>query len=151
MTSTRCSPLSMRTRKAPWTACATWRTSRWRTSRTGYVMTWMQCWAMDLPRDPDKANLCAPAPRQSRLCHTRPMRDSRRHGRLDQTGRAGSSGLGSQQSESPYMEGVISMSKEPSVIEKMLGDFAPKLVDLTDRVLFGDVWERPELSKRDRS
>ena len=34
---------------------------------------------------------------------------------------------------------------------RLLGDFAPKLVDLTDRVLFGDVWERPELSKRDRS
>jgi 4-carboxymuconolactone decarboxylase len=33
----------------------------------------------------------------------------------------------------------------------MLGDFAPKLVELTDNVLFGDVWERPELSKRDRS
>ena len=33
----------------------------------------------------------------------------------------------------------------------MLGDFAPKLVELTDEVLFGDVWERPELSKRDRS
>lgn len=32
-----------------------------------------------------------------------------------------------------------------------LGDFAPKLVDLTDNVLFGDVWERPQLSKRDRS
>ena len=43
------------------------------------------------------------------------------------------------------------MSKEPSAIEKMLGDFAPKLVELTDRVLFGDIWERPELSKRDRS
>ena len=43
------------------------------------------------------------------------------------------------------------MSKEPSAVEKMLGDFAPKLVDLTDRVLFGDMWERPELSKRDRS
>ncbi len=43
------------------------------------------------------------------------------------------------------------MSKEPSAVEKMLGDFAPKLVDLTDRVLFGDVWERPELSRRDRS
>jgi len=43
------------------------------------------------------------------------------------------------------------MSKEPSAAEKMLGDFAPKLVDLTDRVLFGDVWERAELSKRDRS
>ena len=33
----------------------------------------------------------------------------------------------------------------------MLGDFAPKLVDLTDRVLFDEVWERKELSKRDRS
>ena len=43
------------------------------------------------------------------------------------------------------------MNKEPSAAEKMIGDFAPKLVDLTDRVLFGDVWERPELSKRDRS
>ena len=45
----------------------------------------------------------------------------------------------------------MSMSKEPSAAEKMIGDFAPKLVDLTDRVLFGDVWERRELSKRDRS
>ncbi len=33
----------------------------------------------------------------------------------------------------------------------MFGDFAPKLVQLTDHVLFGDVWERKELSKRDRS
>ena len=33
----------------------------------------------------------------------------------------------------------------------MFGDFAPKLVQLTDEVLFGDVWERKELSKRDRS
>ena len=43
------------------------------------------------------------------------------------------------------------MSREPSAAKKLLGDFAPKLVDLTDRVLFGEVWERPELSKRDRS
>jgi 4-carboxymuconolactone decarboxylase len=43
------------------------------------------------------------------------------------------------------------MSREPSAVEKMIGDFAPKLVDLTDRVLFGDIWERKELSKRDRS
>jgi 4-carboxymuconolactone decarboxylase len=35
--------------------------------------------------------------------------------------------------------------------QKMIGDFAPKLVTLTDDVLFGDVWERAELSKRDRS
>ena len=34
---------------------------------------------------------------------------------------------------------------------KSFGDFAPKLVDLTEDVLFGDVWERPQLSKRDRS
>ena len=33
----------------------------------------------------------------------------------------------------------------------MFGDLAPKLVQLTDDVLFGDVWERSELSKRDRS
>jgi len=43
------------------------------------------------------------------------------------------------------------MSKEPSAAQKMMGDFAPKLVELTDNVLFGDVWERPGLSKRDRS
>ena len=29
--------------------------------------------------------------------------------------------------------------------------FAPKLMELTDDVLFGDIWERPGLSKRDRS
>jgi 4-carboxymuconolactone decarboxylase len=28
---------------------------------------------------------------------------------------------------------------------------APKLAELTEKVLFGDVWERPGLSKRDRS
>jgi 4-carboxymuconolactone decarboxylase len=28
---------------------------------------------------------------------------------------------------------------------------APKLIELTETVLFGDVWERPGLSKRDRS
>src|SRR3954462_2413362 len=45
----------------------------------------------------------------------------------------------------------MSNSKPPSAARKSLGDFAPKLVDLTDDVLFGDVWERPDLSKRDRS
>jgi 4-carboxymuconolactone decarboxylase len=30
-------------------------------------------------------------------------------------------------------------------------DFVPKLGELRDSVLFGDIWERPELSKRDRS
>jgi len=32
-----------------------------------------------------------------------------------------------------------------------LGETAPKLAQLTDDVLFGDIWERPQLSKRDRS
>lgn len=43
------------------------------------------------------------------------------------------------------------MSNQPTPVQKLLGDFAPKLVELTDRVLYDDVWERPELSKRDRS
>ena len=28
---------------------------------------------------------------------------------------------------------------------------APKLIDMTEKVVYGDVWERPGLSKRDRS
>ena len=32
-----------------------------------------------------------------------------------------------------------------------LRPIVPKLIDLTENVLFGDVWERPGLSKRDRS
>jgi 4-carboxymuconolactone decarboxylase len=43
------------------------------------------------------------------------------------------------------------MSKQPSAAQKMIGDIAPALADLTDRVLFGEVWERSDLSKRDRS
>ena len=43
------------------------------------------------------------------------------------------------------------MTNEPTPAQKLIGDFAPKLVSLTDDVLFGDVWARPELSPRDRS
>lgn len=28
---------------------------------------------------------------------------------------------------------------------------APKLIELTEKIVYGDVWERPGLSKRDRS
>ena len=42
-------------------------------------------------------------------------------------------------------------TKKPSAAQTSVGDFAPKLVQLTDDVLFGDIWERPQLSKRDRS
>jgi 4-carboxymuconolactone decarboxylase len=40
---------------------------------------------------------------------------------------------------------------DPSPLRRAIGDFVPKIVDITDDVLFGDVWERPELPKRDRS
>jgi 4-carboxymuconolactone decarboxylase len=45
----------------------------------------------------------------------------------------------------------VSASAEPSRAQRLFGDFAPKLVQLNDDVLFGDVWERPGLAKRDRS
>jgi 4-carboxymuconolactone decarboxylase len=38
-----------------------------------------------------------------------------------------------------------------SAMQRMFGGFVPKFVSLTDDVLFGDVWARPELSPRDRS
>lgn len=40
---------------------------------------------------------------------------------------------------------------EQTPAQRAIGDIAPKLADLTDDVLFADVWERTELSKRDRS
>jgi 4-carboxymuconolactone decarboxylase len=42
-------------------------------------------------------------------------------------------------------------SAKPRPSQGPIGDFAPKLAELTDDVLYGDVWERSELSKRDRS
>jgi 4-carboxymuconolactone decarboxylase len=39
----------------------------------------------------------------------------------------------------------------PSRAQQLMGDIAPKLAELTDTVLFGDIWERSGLSKRDRS
>jgi len=40
---------------------------------------------------------------------------------------------------------------KPRPSQGAIGDFAPKLAQITDDVLYGDIWERPELSKRDRS
>jgi len=45
----------------------------------------------------------------------------------------------------------MSESQAQTAAQKMIGDFAPKLVSLTDDVLFGDIWERKELAPRDRS
>jgi 4-carboxymuconolactone decarboxylase len=43
------------------------------------------------------------------------------------------------------------VGKQPRPSQAAIGGFAPKLAELTDNVLYGDVWERPELSKRDQS
>lgn len=46
---------------------------------------------------------------------------------------------------------VIGSPRAPSAAQKLMGDFDPKLAELTDTVLYADVWERPGLSKHDRS
>jgi len=45
------------------------------------------------------------------------------------------------------------LSTQPAVstARDVVRQVAPKLIDLSEKVLFGDVWERPGLSKRDRS
>ncbi len=43
------------------------------------------------------------------------------------------------------------MAGEPTAVRLPYADIAPALADYTERVLFGDVWERPGLSPRDRS
>ena len=45
------------------------------------------------------------------------------------------------------------MSTQPAAptARDVVRQVAPKLIDLSEKVLFGDVWERPGLSKRDRS
>lgn len=44
------------------------------------------------------------------------------------------------------------MAKIPSSASRdAVRDTVPKLIEVTEKVLFGDVWERPGLSKRDRS
>jgi len=43
------------------------------------------------------------------------------------------------------------MADEQTPAQKAYADIAPALADYSDKVLFGDVWERPGLSKRDRS
>ncbi|MCP2032395.1 4-carboxymuconolactone decarboxylase [Okibacterium sp. HSC-33S16] len=43
------------------------------------------------------------------------------------------------------------MTEQQSAAQRLVGDIAPKLAELTDEVLFGDVWDRDTLPKRDRS
>ena len=44
------------------------------------------------------------------------------------------------------------MAQAPSSASRdAVRNTVPKMIELTEKVLFGDVWERPNLSKRDRS
>jgi 4-carboxymuconolactone decarboxylase len=52
---------------------------------------------------------------------------------------------------SPLTLGDQAMADEPTNARKNFGDIAPHLAEITDKVLFGDVWENPALSPRDRS
>lgn len=48
-------------------------------------------------------------------------------------------------------QAASSAAPRPRPSQGAIGDFAPKLAQITDDVLYADIWERPELSKRDRS
>jgi 4-carboxymuconolactone decarboxylase len=48
------------------------------------------------------------------------------------------------------MEETMAQS-QTSPAREQVRDIVPGLVELSSRVLFGEVWERPGLSKRDRS
>ena len=41
--------------------------------------------------------------------------------------------------------------KAAATAREVVRTVAPKLIELTEKVVYGDVWERPGLSKRDRS
>lgn len=45
----------------------------------------------------------------------------------------------------------MAAAKSPPSTIAQVRDVFPKLGELSDKVVFGDVWERKELSKRDRS
>jgi 4-carboxymuconolactone decarboxylase len=53
-----------------------------------------------------------------------------------------------------FQQEGTTMAEQPRQVgggRRAIGDFAPKLAALTDDVLFDDVWNRRELSARDRS
>ncbi|MBB5190693.1 4-carboxymuconolactone decarboxylase [Silvimonas terrae] len=60
--------------------------------------------------------------------------------------------LYAQEKVSPMSEASpTTTSPQPSRAQQLMGDIDPKLAELTDKVLFGDIWERKQLSRRDRS
>ncbi len=51
----------------------------------------------------------------------------------------------------PAIAGDTMMASEPTAARKSFGDIAPHLAEISDKVLFGDVWKNPALKPRDRS
>ncbi len=62
----------------------------------------------------------------------------------------GMSTMANAQSETPAASDTGS-AQQQSRAQQLYGDIAPKIAELTDEVLYADIWERPGLSKRDRS
>jgi 4-carboxymuconolactone decarboxylase len=62
----------------------------------------------------------------------------------------GVSTMANAQSQTPAASDTAP-AQQQSRAQQLMGDIAPKMAELTDNVLFGDIWERPGLSKRDRS
>ena len=58
--------------------------------------------------------------------------------------------MAAAQSQAPVTS-EAAPAQQQSRARQLMGGTAPKLADLTDSVLYGDIWERPQLSKRDRS
>jgi 4-carboxymuconolactone decarboxylase len=62
----------------------------------------------------------------------------------------GISTMANAQSQTPATS-EMAPAQQQSRAQQLYGDIAPKMAELTDNVLYGDIWERPGLSKRDRS
>jgi 4-carboxymuconolactone decarboxylase len=45
----------------------------------------------------------------------------------------------------------VTMAKQPNPARERVRGIVPKMIELSEQVIYGDIWERPGLSKRDRS
>jgi 4-carboxymuconolactone decarboxylase len=43
------------------------------------------------------------------------------------------------------------MAQQPNPARERVRSIVPKMIELSEQVIYGDIWERPGLSKRDRS
>jgi hypothetical protein len=43
------------------------------------------------------------------------------------------------------------MAQQQNPARKRVRAIVPKMIELSEQVIYGDIWERPQLSKRDRS